>query len=337
MSALFILVNLTIWPQAYAAGSCLSVDLRTTFPDSPRDQGDISWCYAHTAADQLKFNLKTPTLSATHLALNYNRTWVALTMRNIVKFFQLFKKNKNRLGEHQTGFLKLAIKQALRKGVCPQSVIDDSWIKRMDLFSGESSQVPLRTAITDINGSIKTRFKQGNIDLEDIGYYYQWGNLSKQDFESIVRKHRPGKILYNLAKTSCKNDLIEFSKKFARKTKVIQIPKPFRVMAAIDAQLDRGNLVSIDYISGFLRHKEHRKAWSPDTLHTSSIVARRHSATTGRCEYLVRNSHGENCERYLDKFSCEKGNVWVDEKSLRKHILLITYLKLPHDFDNTKW
>ncbi|MDH4468725.1 MAG: hypothetical protein QE271_11765 [Bacteriovoracaceae bacterium] len=315
-------INFTFIPLMAFSQECSSVDLRDKYPDKVRDQGGISWCYAFSASDQLKYHWKTPDISAPHVALEYNQTWPALTIKNMVRIIRLFKKNKDPLKEHQTGFIKTAIKRSVDVGLCSRKKFPDLYVEKVDIWRHGSHRVGLRDAITDINNNLKFRLSRESI--QDIGYYYRWGKMSAGEFETIVKKHNAGKILLNLARKSCEGNEIKIKDK---NFKVVQWPKYFNVMAAIDSQLDRRNLASIDYNSDILDNPKKSSILNIGALHTSSIIGRRFNQVNRQCEYLIRNSWGESCERYLPRFTCEAGNIWVDETTLKKNILLVTYIE----------
>ena len=304
------------------AQECSNVDLREKFPDQVRDQAKISWCYAFTSADQLKFHEKSAqTFSAPHVALEYNQTWPGLTVRNMVRIIDIFRK-KDDLKEHQTGFIKTALKAAFHKGICNGDDVPDNLVKKINLWRNETSLVPLRSAITDINNHIKNRLKRDSI--EDVGYYYSWGNLSAKEFEQIVKKQKIGKITINLMRKACKNNTLTIKK---NKYKVIQWPRYFNTIGAIDSQLDRGNMPAIDYNANFLTTTKKNGWLNIAGMHTSSIIGRRFNPDNQKCEYLIRNSWGTSCERYRPQFTCEAGNIWVDQNSLKKSLILVTYLQ----------
>jgi hypothetical protein len=303
------------------ANECSSIDLREKFSKPVRNQGKISWCYAFTSADQLEFHEGGPALSAPHIAVEYNRTWPGLTIRNLVRIIDIFRK-KDPLKEHETGFIKTALKRAMKVGVCKFDDVPDNFVPRVDLWRNEITLSTVRDAIIDINNNIAKRLKRESIN--DIGHYYSWGNISPEEFERIVKKEKVGKITLNLFRKACENKRVTFKK---NKYKVIQWPRYFNTLGAIDSQLARGNMPAIDYNSNFLTKSKTGSWLNVDGMHTSSIIGRRFNVDNNKCEYLIRNSWGSSCERYRPNLTCEEGNIWVDETTLKKNIILVTYLK----------
>ncbi|MBY0471581.1 hypothetical protein K2X30_10480 [bacterium] len=52
--------------------------------------------------------------------------------------------------------------------------------------------------------------------------------------------------------------------------------------------------------------------------HITLIIGKRPNQDTGRCEFLIRNSWGENCGPLVDPWKCEKGtgSFWIDAEAL---------------------
>jgi hypothetical protein len=62
-------------------------------------------------------------------------------------------------------------------------------------------------------------------------------------------------------------------------------------------------------------------------MHVSAIIGRRpHPKNKNECQYLIRDTYGNDCEPYLGKTDCKDGNLWVDESKLRNSLNSITYI-----------
>ena len=143
-TALF-LTNIDNAYSFYTTGQegCSTVDLRSTFPLKMRNQGDVSWCYAHAAADYLQFFHRIPTqISAADIAVNYNkRRWprlLKLLRGGVVP---------------ETGFIRSAIFDISSIGYCPEDYFpSETWTKRILVgeHAGETVQVPLEKAVKEI-------------------------------------------------------------------------------------------------------------------------------------------------------------------------------------------
>lgn len=53
--------------------------------------------------------------------------------------------------------------------------------------------------------------------------------------------------------------------------------------------------------------------------HANLVIGRRKSGT--KCQYLLRNSWGSDCDSYASTLNCENGNIWIDEEILMKNAI----------------
>jgi hypothetical protein len=74
----------------------------------------------------------------------------------------------------------------------------------------------------------------------------------------------------------------------------------------------------LDILGGVTRHdcKEH-----------ASVIMGRRRNSAGRCEFLIQNSWGNDCEPYSKKWTCDNGRVWVDADAIGKNVTGIEYFE----------
>lgn len=58
-----------------------------------------------------------------------------------------------------------------------------------------------------------------------------------------------------------------------------------------------------------------------DGGHSSTVVGRRYNNKTHQCQILIKNSWGTTCKDYSKDWDCDKGKIWVDEKTLSRNII----------------
>lgn len=80
--------------------------------------------------------------------------------------------------------------------------------------------------------------------------------------------------------------------------------------------------LGIDFCSNLLHHGEGGRKYASNRVlsegcgpHSALVIGRR-KTFFGRCQYLIRNSWGKECDRYNHDWDCERGSVWVDETTL---------------------
>ncbi len=98
-----------------------------------------------------------------------------------------------------------------------------------------------------------------------------------------------------------------------------------QVMALLDGPHPQA--VGIGYVYSAIQSIEFRGSIG---AHASVIIGRKINSQNKRCEFLVRDSYGSECNdkngqpRY--SLPCENGSVWVDARSLMKSTMALTWI-----------
>ena len=113
---------------------------------------------------------------------------------------------------------------------------------------------------------------------------------------------------------------LKSSEKIARKVNFIS--------GALNAKLAQP--VGIEYCSNVIAKG---KSWSASSFnpkcgaHASVIIGQRKNKSTGKCEFLLRNSWGKNTQNYVHKdWEDDEGNHWIDASHLMKNTFGVKYL-----------
>ncbi len=299
---------------------CHSIDLRNEYLGVNRDQGEISWCYAYTSSDLLAYHFKTDRISAADTAISYNNLNLPSLMKLVGDIFTNPRTNPRYDLPFQTGFSNLAISNKLKNGICFEKDFPSEQMVKVSIKNNieSSSIIRMEDAMMDII-ELSKKIKSGAITKTNLPYYFRISNMSKNDFFSILKKSKRKTVWENLRKVACSNP------QFEKEVAIGQVIRFSRIFSKINKQLNRDNIVAIDYSSKILKNANHRNPLS--SLHTSSIVGRRFNKTNNQCEYLIRDSHGTDCSQYDQTWSCEAGNIWIDEASLYPNLLRAVYIK----------
>jgi hypothetical protein len=326
MHKLFLLIFF-LCSQVYARivptpqDQCTYIDLRNDSLSNVRNQKKISWCYAFSGADLLNFYLNgSSKFSAADIAITYNQTkagkfirWVDL---NIIS-----RNNPHvRQSAHQTGFTKIALKSALRKGVCPEEFFpSESWQKVIKTPQGEViEEINLDQAMLDIARLHSTK---ETLTLNNLPYYFKFKTIDQKQFLNVVKAKTLGELYSKLANQACANNRqsIEIPEKIKM---TLRHPRIFR---NISENLEKSNVVALDYDSRVLKDKN-SKGVKISELHTSLIVGKRWNQSSKSCEFLIRNSWGEDCSHYDSRYQCEEGHIWVQERALYGSLTSIVFI-----------
>ncbi len=290
-------------------GSCTDLNLDTSSLGKVRNQGKISWCYAFTAADILQYTFGiSDKISAADIATHYNTSTVGKVMDLFLNYGQ----------PHETGFNKIALIQGMKSGYCSESSFpSEEWIK---VSGGKEEKILMPKAIEEIKELYQMR---KDLNLKNLPFYFKFNHIDKKTFLSILKsKNKIKHFFTELRNKACENDRLEFDKRL----KVKMVFRNKNIFKRIHSQLELGRIVGIDYDSRVLLNTQNQSIKISE-LHTSSIIGRRWNREKKSCEFLLRNSWGEGCQRYDESIECQEGNVWLGESSLFKNMTSIVYIK----------
>ncbi len=289
--------------------TCSDLKLDTSSLGEVRNQGNISWCYAFTASDMLQYTFKTSEkISASDIATNYNKTRIGKLMDLFLNY-----------GEpHETGFNKVALIHAMKSGHCPESIFpSEEWVK----VTHDSEE---KVLMTEAMKQIKDlHARRGELTFENLPFYFKFKNIDKETFLSVLKSKNKLKNFYTeLRAKACQNERMNFDHQW----KVKMIFRNKNIFKRIHSQLDLGRIIGLDYDSRILENAQNQSI-KISSLHTSSIIGRRWNNETNTCQYLIRNSWGDKCERYDQSLECQEGNLWLNESMVFKNMTSIVYMK----------
>ena len=283
---------------------CSSVDLRKVFPLKMRDQGDIGWCYAHTAADYLQYYFKIPDqISAADVAIRYNnRLWPRFTQ-------WITRKNVA-----ETGFVRKAIYDSLSEGYCAEEYFpSETWVRIDRDAAGDGAQDRLLSEAIDDLFALQKNIQQGFfIEASELPYYYRFKELSKEKLFTLLQSTSPNQLLNELRIEACAGHRVSFVEGMDGVSMTFRGPHAFQ---NINSALGQGMPVAVDFFSKMLNDLDHYHR-SLSSLHTTLLLGRRFNSDQQECQYLIKNSHGTDCTPYDSRLECQAGYLWVDESSL---------------------
>ena len=304
---------------------CSQIDLRTEQLSHVRNQKKLSWCYAFSAADMLgyAYDLNEP-VSAADVAINYNSSDLGLFSRWLKETFGHRPSGGDQddfMMPHQTGFNKVALDRAMRDGYCPERIFpSELWVK-LTKVNGRwmESKTDLKTAMLDIYALLKN---QSSFSKFNLPYYFRFKNVESEGaFYDLIKGATTSNFYAKLRNQVCRDDRISF----AESHKVLMTLKDGVAFTVLNRQLNKGRVVGMDYDARILSDSRNQSIRISE-LHTSVIVARRWSQVAQQCQYLVHDSHGNQCTRYDPSYECLGGQVWIDESKIYSNLLSFVYM-----------
>ncbi len=286
---------------------CSPLDLRNNTLGPVRNQGNISWCYAFTAADMLSYTFEKERISAADVALNYNESLVGRIMATV-------RPNGK---PHETGFNKVALSKAMKDGYCPEGVFpSENWIKVED---GKEYSIPMTEAMKEISGLHKMR---STLTSKNLPFHFKFKNVGREEFLSLLQTKKLRNFYVNLRDEACRDDRVAFETRW----KVKMVFKNKKIFSRISEQLEQNRLVGMDYDARILEQRDHQGVKLSE-LHTSILIGRRWNEERGLCEYLIRDSRGAQCTRYDSRYECSEGNVWLGESEIYNGLISVVYMR----------
>ena len=285
------------------------MDLRAVLPMKVRDQGDINWCYAHTAADYLQFyeGIQEP-ISAADIAIHYNlHFWP--------KIFRFFTGDP----VPETGFLRAAIWDAMGDGYCPESRFpSDAWKKVYPSSSGRAAEWKrLNASIADLF-LLQDRIERGFYrSASELPFAYEFNGVSPDRFFAILRDVKQQGILNALRMEVCAGNRRPYPKDISAITMRLRSAS---ASDRIHEALGAGMPLSVDYFYGVLEHAD-SYSHAISELHTSLLMGQRFDPGSGECQFLVKNSFGTSCSGYDPRWECQAGYLWVGESALHRAMI----------------
>ncbi len=281
---------------------CTKIDLRSDLGEV-RDQGNVGWCFANSAADLVTYKLKKR-ISPVDMAINFYD-----------KMPQMPRTDK--LSSASGGNVQGALSYS-SAGFCEE-----------DLIASENFQIDkkcLSSAQPELSSIII--FMENLFDKNPMSLSYcqkniitsLFKNISESDLNQVASLFQKT----SLEKISLLKDLNCKKRRISANGIIMRGGYSNDDLIDIDEQLNNSNPISINYNAYFLLKESIQNQMYN---HYSNIVGRRKAANS--CQYLIRNSWGKDCSIYPSPYNtqCENGNIWVDEDVLRQYIIGIYFLK----------
>lgn len=278
--------------HATRKANCTNASVNTTAMGLPRSQGNIGWCYAHTAAD-LMSHFFGKRVSAVDLAMNYNDS----------TFFRLRKKMLNYSEfSAEGGRVNESLEVTAAKGFCSDEDLRGEIDQKI-------SNINLYREIERLKGQLSGSSPEGvQQNCLKAAYYANMlmPSVSLKHFTDIFTKTPSESLFSKLSEVACKKRITP-SPGFA----VHKLSGPDSIKK-MDELLTQSWPVGIGF---------NMRAIDSDSSggHANTVVGRRFNDSNGECQYRLRNTWGSNWG--------EGGYLWVSKQVLESDLWSITYVR----------
>lgn len=322
MKYLMAFLFLTLSLHYAKAGSCETVDLRDQLGPILNQDG-AGLCYAYTTADIVSFKLGKR-VSPVDIALQYVKRRDELMYRKGLNALYLNEINNDRQDDiAHGGFVRYALNYSQDAGYCDDSKINSNDFRtNRELFRGlvNLNQLSLQQySLSNANSATCSKFAQiqnifPGVTIADIQTTANQSNLmnvgAKLANEACEPRFKPTTPMRfkNLSNPGARDEILTSSQ-----------------FNEIDRALSKNQPVSISLKMDKL-YSFGRSSVSSQPRHAITLAGRRMNMATGKCEYILKNSWGPECDRYY-KIRCEGGYVFVPEDIFQSVVYAADYIE----------
>lgn len=272
------------------AGRCAPVNLRSTL-GPVRNQDDLYWCYAFTAADMVSQALRQEKSGLVGLTAD-GVLRDDVSALHVTGSHQLRKRQNLLDHQKQGGNIAEAARSAIARGrLCRESELSSQGgtrnpeLVRLQEASQRSRSAENRSQMNQRLSEelIQSRCRAAEMDMQVLS------------FGSDTR-----------ASEYARNDSVSENRKLRQE---------------MDKALDQGRMAGIGFRSAFMMDRPGHR------YHAVGIIGRK--MINGKCNYLVRDSYGPGCRSdYHPEYRkrCQNGETWVEEDALVKNIATVNYI-----------
>lgn len=309
MKTLIIILSVLSFNFSFA-DSCETVDLREQLGPVLNQDG-AGLCYAYTSADILSFKLGKR-VSPVDVAMQYIQRRDELLSRGDRSSY-IAKASRERKNDIRSGgWVNYALRYSQDAGFCADENINSNDFRGdRDLFKGLVNLNQL-----SIDGS------QSCSEYASIQKVFP--TISVAQIHNVATKSDVTNVGSNLANAACAprfkaSEPLKFknignrgtlsTSQFSEVDRILSKKQPISLTVKMDKLYSFG---SSDI--------------AKQPIHAITLAGKKFNPATGKCEYILKNSWGPECDRHY-KVRCENGYLFVPEEVLKSSILEADYIE----------
>lgn len=295
---------------------CTYIDFRSKLPKI-RDQDSVGWCYAYTAADLVSFKMGVE-VSPIDIA-NATEASQDTYMASLKSAF-LGATDKVRALDKGVSSMSIPIEASSKRGFCRD---DDLPLREKTIVEGRQVLKEYFKLLEKIQNSDQAERTCG-FSVNVIQSYFP--NLSTTHIQQILKDNSSMPLADRLINASCKNRVIP-KEKIQLKIAADKLSPWGKKLESVNQLLESGRPAAIAYLARVYLGENDPNVLANKDGHASSIVGRKWDPSSGKCEYLIRNSFGKSCAFYRFPEKCEEGYIYVPAEVLMKDTHEVSYVQ----------
>lgn len=306
----FILV-MVLAQNSFAAGTCENVDLREQL-GPVQNQDGTGLCYAYTAADLVSFKMGRR-VSPLDIALQYTKRRDEIMWRGAGNKYLNQIEDERKKDIFHGGWVRYALQYSNDVGFCADEKINSSEVGRdRGLYKGlvNLNQLTLHQYNLDSsNGSSCGKFAE----IQKI-----FPGVSMRELQDAANRSNVMDIGANVSNEACEPRLT--TKTPVRFKNLHNEGNPSEILRSsdfdqIDRVLNSKQPVSLSIFMDKV-YSFGKSSIANQPRHAITLAGRKYNPATGKCEYILKNSWGPECDRYF-KVRCENGYLFIPEETFK--------------------
>lgn len=302
----------------FAAGKCQNIDLRDQL-GPVQNQDGTGLCYAYSASELISHKLGqrvSPVDVGLQLAKRNDEKLFRKSGRTYLNKITDERDNKTAMGGH----IKDALQISQDVGYCADDRIDSND------FKGSRA---LNNGLVNLNQLSLHQYKLDTASGSDCAKFAKiqkiFPGVSIRQLQDTANRSNVINIGANVADVACKPRL-----KPLQKFRFVNIRNSGRNLSSsgydkIDLALSKGKPVGLSVFMDKL-YNFGSSTISNQKRHALTLAGRKYNPSTGKCEYILKNSWGPECDRHF-KVRCQNGYLFVPEDTFRTSVYLADYIE----------
>ncbi|AZZ38123.1 hypothetical protein CIK05_15380 [Bdellovibrio sp. qaytius] len=306
--------------NTYAAGTCENIDLRDQLGPVLNQDG-TGLCYAYSAADIISFKLGRR-VSPVDIALQYTKSRDELMLRGAGDKYLNQIEDERKKDIFQGGWVRYALQYNSQIGFCAdEKVNSNNFSTNRGLYKG----------LVNLN---QLGLHQFNLDSASAGSCAKFAEIQKifpgvsmRELQDVANRSTLIDTASNVADKACEPRIKPSTP--MRFTNLHNESSPSEILRSsdfddIDRVLSKKQPVSVSIFMDKI-YNFGKSSINKQPRHAITLAGKKFNSATGKCEYILKNSWGPECDRYY-KVRCENGYLFVPEDVFKSSVYGADYI-----------
>ena len=307
--------------NTFAAGTCENIDLRSDLGPILNQDG-TGLCYAYTAADLVSYKLGRR-VSPVDIALQYTKKRDEIMMKGAGNKYLNQVEDERKRDIFHGGWVRYALQYTNDIGFCADEKINSNdYVAKRGLYNGlvNLNQLSLHQYNLDSSsGASCGKFS----DIQKV-----FPGVTMRELQDTANRSNVTDIGANVANEACQPRLKPTTP--MRFKNLHNEGNPSEILRSsdfdeIDRVLNKKQPVSLSIFMDKL-YSFGKSNIASQPRHAITLAGRQYNPKTGKCEYILKNSWGPECDRYF-KVRCEKGYLFVPEETFKSIVYGADYIE----------